>query len=171
MNLFLSQYINKVDKKVKMSKDGVIKYQILTFCFLNDVQISASDLNCLTELARIGDCELTSFCKTVSDKQIFKSPQSARNAITKAEKKDLVKKIGNETPECISEGKDIYKRTLAECFIDGESLSSFLVRSGYAFAYRKYSKKFIEDEEFARANKLGLWSMKFQYPWDFRKKS
>ena len=83
----------------------------------------------------------------------------------------LIKKIGNETLECISEGKDIYNRTLAECFIDDESLSSFLVRSGYAFAYRKYSKKFIEDEEFARANKLGLWSMKFQYPWDFRKSS
>ena len=83
----------------------------------------------------------------------------------------LIEKIGNKTPVCISEGKDIYKRTLAECFIDGESLSSFLVRSGYAFAYRKYSKKFIEDEEFARANKLGLWSMKFQYPWDFRKGS
>ena len=83
----------------------------------------------------------------------------------------LIEKIGNKKPICISEGKDIYKRTLAECFIDGESLSSFLVRSGYAFAYRKYSKKFIEDEEFARANKLGLWSMKFQYPWDFRKKS
>ena len=81
----------------------------------------------------------------------------------------LIEKIGNKTPVCISEGKDIYKRTLAECFIDGESLSSFLVRSGYAFAYRKYSKKFVEDEEFARTNKLGLWSMKFQYPWDFRK--
>ncbi len=83
----------------------------------------------------------------------------------------LVEKIGNKTPVCISEGKDIYKRTLAECFVDGESLSSFLVRSGYAFAYRKYSKKFVEDEEFAKTNKLGLWSMKFQYPWDFRKGS
>ena len=49
----------------------------------------------------------------------------------------LIKKIGNETPECISEGKDVYKRTLAECFVNGESLSAFLVRSGYAFAYRK----------------------------------
>ena len=83
----------------------------------------------------------------------------------------LVEKIGNKTPVCISEGKDIYKRTLAECFVNGDSLSKFLVRNGYAFAYRKYSKKFIEDEEFARANKLGLWSMKFQYPWDFRKGS
>ena len=83
----------------------------------------------------------------------------------------LVKKIGNNTPECISEGKDVYKRTLAECFVNGESLSKFLVRSGFAFAYRKYSTKFIEDEEFAKANKLGMWAMTFQYPWDFRKAS
>ena len=81
----------------------------------------------------------------------------------------LTKKIGNETPECIREGKDTYKRTLAECFINGESLSAFLVKSGYAFAYRKYSDKFIKEEEFAKRNKLGMWSMKFQYPWDFRK--
>ena len=83
----------------------------------------------------------------------------------------LVKKIDNNTPECIREGKDVYKRTLAECFVNGESLSSFLVRSGYAFAYRKYSKKFIKDEEFAKAHKLGMWAMTFQYPWDFRKTS
>ena len=81
----------------------------------------------------------------------------------------LIKKIGNKTPECISEGKDAYKRTLAECFVNGESLSVFLVRSGYAFAYRKYSDKFIKDEEFAKENKLGIWAMTFQYPWDFRK--
>ena len=81
----------------------------------------------------------------------------------------LVKKIGNNTLECISEGKDAYKRTLAECFVNGKSLSKFLVRNGYAFAYSKYSDKFIKDEEFAKENKLGMWSMKFQYPWDFRK--
>ena len=83
----------------------------------------------------------------------------------------LIKKIGNQTPECISKGKDAYKRTLAECFVNGESLSKFLVRSGYAFAYRKYSDKFIKDEEFAKENKLGMWAMTFQYPWDFRKGS
>ena len=81
----------------------------------------------------------------------------------------LIKKIGNKTPKCISEGKDVYKRTLAECFVNGESLSKFLVRSGYAFAYRKYSLKFINDENFAKANNNGIWSMKFEYPWDYRK--
>ena len=84
-------------------------------------------------------------------------------------KKLLAEKIGNAIPKCISEGKDTYKRTLAECFVKGESLSKFLVRSGYSFAYRKYSTKFIKDEEFAKANKLGMWAMTFQYPWDFRK--
>tara|TARA_B100001996_G_scaffold357634_1_gene321714 strand:- start:111 stop:566 length:456 start_codon:yes stop_codon:yes gene_type:complete len=83
----------------------------------------------------------------------------------------LIKKIGNNIPNCINEGKDVYGRTLAECFVKNKSLSSFLVRSGYAFAYRKYSKKFIKDEEFAKANKLGMWAMSFQYPWDFRKKN
>ena len=81
----------------------------------------------------------------------------------------LVKKIGNDTPVCIGKKKDFYKRTLAECFVKGESLSKFLVRSGYAFAYRKYSTKFVEDEDFAKTNKLGMWSMTFKYPWDFRK--
>ena len=84
-------------------------------------------------------------------------------------KKALVKKIGNKIPKCVIEGKDIYKRILAECFVNEKSLSKFLVRNGYAFAYIKYSKKFIQDEEFARKNKLGLWSMKFDYPWEFRK--
>ena len=85
-------------------------------------------------------------------------------------KQILVNKIGNNTVECISEGRDQYKRILAECFVNNESLSSYLVRSGYAFAYRKYSKKFIKDEDYAKANQIGIWSMKFEYPWDYRKK-
>ena len=89
----------------------------------------------------------------------------------KSAKMLLIKKIGNQTPKCISEGKDAYKRMLAECFVNGESLSAFLVRSGYAFAYKKYSAKFVKDEEFAKANKFGMWAMTFQYPWDFRKAS
>ena len=84
-------------------------------------------------------------------------------------KEILIKKINDNKVECISNGKDQYRRTLAECFVNGESLSSYLVRSGYGFAYRKYSKKFILDEDYAKANKIGMWSMKFDYPWNFRK--
>ena len=87
--------VNKVDIKVKMSKDEVIKYQILTYCFLNNLLISNSDLNCLCELAKEGEVELTSFCSLISNKKIFKSSQSCRNALAKAEKKNLIIKKGS----------------------------------------------------------------------------
>ena len=86
-------------------------------------------------------------------------------------KQILIDKIGNNNVKCISEGKDQYKRTLAECFVNNESLSSYLVRSGYAFAYRRYSKKFIVDEDYAKEKQAGMWAMKFEYPWDYRKKN
>ena len=88
----------------------------------------------------------------------------------KLAKEHLIKKIGNEMPLCLIEGKDIYKRTLAECFINGESLSSFMVKSGYAFAFRRYSKKFLKDENFAKKGNFGLWKTDFELPWDFRNK-
>ena len=84
-------------------------------------------------------------------------------------KEILIEKISDNKVECIREGKDQYQRTLAECFVNGESLSSYLVRRGYAFAYRKYSKKFITDEDYAKVNQIGMWSMEFDYPWDYRK--
>ena len=86
-------------------------------------------------------------------------------------RKLLIEKIGKNKVQCIREGKDQYKRTLAECFVNDISLSRFLVREGYAFAYRKYSTKFVKDEDYAKANNLGMWSMKFEYPWDYRKKN
>jgi len=84
-------------------------------------------------------------------------------------KEMLIEKISDNKVECSSEGKDRYKRTLADCFVNGESLSTYLVRSGYAFAYRRYSKKYIPDEDYAKANQIGMWNMKFQYPWDYRR--
>ena len=83
----------------------------------------------------------------------------------------LIEKISNQEVSCIIESKDQYGRTLAECFVGEESLSSYLVREGYAFAYRKYSDKFIPDEEYAQSKGNGMWSMEFLFPWDFRKKN
>ena len=87
-------------------------------------------------------------------------------------KKILVEKIGNNKVSCIKEKKpDKYKRILAECFVNNVSLSRYLVKSGYAFDYTYYSKKkFEKDQEFAKDNNLGLWKMKFDYPWVWRKK-
>ena len=97
--------------------------------------------------------------------------ENIKNSCGLKAKKILIEKIGNNKVICQSEGKDQYNRTLAECFVNNESLSSFLVRSGYAFAYRRYSKKFIKDEDYAKSKNLGMWSMEFDYPWDWRRKN
>ena len=86
--------VNKVEQKVKVSLLQVIKYQILTYCFFNDIHISKSELDLLAELSKNPGVELPVFCKSVTDKKIFKSQQSARNAISKAEKKKLLNKEG-----------------------------------------------------------------------------
>ena len=90
-------------------------------------------------------------------------------ACGKISKDILIAKVTNNKISCTDEGKDVYGRVLGECFVNGESLSSYLVREGFAFAYRKYSNKYIQDEEYAKFNKLGMWSMEFEYPWDYRR--
>lgn len=83
----------------------------------------------------------------------------------------LINKISRNEVTCLLKGKDYpYNRDLGECFVNGESLSVYMVRNGYAFDYTKYSKnKYRDDEEFARLNKFGMWSMEFEYPWDYKK--
>ncbi len=86
--------VNQVDKRVRMSTWQIVKYQILTHCYLYDIPVSEADLNCLTLLAMEGDQELTSFCNKAYERKIFSSTQSVRNCLTKAEKKNLIKKEG-----------------------------------------------------------------------------
>ncbi len=83
----------------------------------------------------------------------------------------LINKIGNNKVKCIKNGLDKYNRILAECFVNNQSLSKYLVREGYAFAYRKYSTKYVQDEDYAKKNKKGMWAMTFEYPWDYRRKN
>lgn len=86
--------VNQIDKKVKLDKWEVVKYQLITHCFINKISVSDSDLNCLTFLAIEGDQELTAFCNKAHTKDIFSSTQSVRNCLTKAERKNLIKKEG-----------------------------------------------------------------------------
>jgi endonuclease YncB( thermonuclease family) len=84
-------------------------------------------------------------------------------------KKKLIQKIGNKSVKCILLGKDRYKRYLAKCFKGTINLNKWMVRNGYAIAYRKYSKIYIPDENFAKEEKLGLWGGSFIKPEKWRK--
>ena len=83
-------------------------------------------------------------------------------------KKKLKEKIGNNIVICIREPKlDPWGRTVAECFIGYESISSFMVINGYACDYVKYSKKkYAKEQEYAKSKKLGIWKMNFESSWE-----
>ena len=83
-------------------------------------------------------------------------------------KKKLKEKIANNIVTCVKEkNKDYWGRTVAECFVNDESISSFMVKNGYACDYEKYSKKkYAKDQENAKAKKLGIWKMEFDSSWE-----
>ena len=84
-------------------------------------------------------------------------------------KEKLITKINTSEIKCISSSKDRYNRYIATCFIGKTNLNQWMVRNGFAIAYRRYSKKYVPDEVFAKENKLGLWQGKFMEPEKWRK--
>ena len=110
-----------VEKKVRMSKFDIIKYQIFTFCFINHIDITPSDIECLTNLGESGEIELTDFCKKVAKKKLEikmiewensldkkpsnipePSPQSIRNSVIKLEKINLIVRLDGKRKICIN---------------------------------------------------------------------
>ena len=82
----------------------------------------------------------------------------------------LAKKInGNQVVCKVQDRLDRYKRYIGVCFVGEVNLNKWIVRNGYAIAYRRYSKDYIEDEDYAKKNKLGLWAGNFIYPEKWRK--
>jgi micrococcal nuclease len=69
-------------------------------------------------------------------------------------------------------GRDRNGRLLGEVVLpDGRSLNQELVRAGYAWWFRKYSRdgQLARLEEEARAGRRGLWADRApEAPWDFR---
>lgn len=72
---------------------------------------------------------------------------------------------------------DHYGRTVALVYFNNNSLNEAIIKSGFAWAYKKYSVKpqcaeWIFFELQARVEKLGLWSMPNPTPpWEFRHKN
>lgn len=103
--------VNVVNKQVRMDLDDIIKYQIITHCYINRITLSDLDLDCLTSLGKMGESELTDFCSSMAEKRLEDklktwkptrpnerkpdpSPQTIRNVLIKVEKENLIVKAG-----------------------------------------------------------------------------
>ena len=78
--------------------------------------------------------------------------------------------VGDNYVMCVTEGRGKYGRALGTCYtMDGVDLNGWLVRHGYALAYRKYNLRYTAEEAAAWREDLGMHAGRYVAPWDWRK--
>lgn len=100
------------------------------------------------------------------------APESKQDFGT-VSKQALSDLIFNKNVDLLIEETDRYGRSVSEVFIDGVNVNQYMVKNGYAWAYKEYMTNpiYSELQSSAQASKKGLWSHKNPiYPQDFRKK-
>lgn len=89
----------------------------------------------------------------------------------KKSKQFLASLIAGQMVEVEPKGKDRYKRTLGIIYYKGQDINAQMVLNGYAWAYVKYSRMYVDQEKTAREKKLGLWQSRITTPpWVWRKR-
>ena len=81
----------------------------------------------------------------------------------------LSDRIGRrQVVSCQQTDTDRYGRVVADCIVGRENLNRWMVREGWAVAYRQYSTAYIPAEDHARTGQRGIWQGRFDMPWDWR---
>ena len=70
--------------------------------------------------------------------------------------------------DCTSRGLDKYGRMLGICFTGGVDLNAEMVKRGYAWAFVRYSVRYVAEETAARAARLGIWQGPAIPAWEYR---
>ena len=85
--------------------------------------------------------------------------------------KELKNLINNQKVECNVNDVDRYNRYVAICFVNEININQWMVKNGWAIAYRYYSKDYIVEEKYANDNKLGIWNSEFIEPYAYRRQN
>lgn len=77
--------------------------------------------------------------------------------------------VGDQRILCHDKGQDRYKRMVAQCFLNGTDIGSWMVSQGYALDYTKYSGGFYrKQEDEARSERLGMHAGSYVAPEQWR---
>ncbi len=81
---------------------------------------------------------------------------------------ELARRVRAQRLTCRGSERDRYRRLVATCSVEGADLAEGLVRDGVAFAYLKYSRRYLAQEKQAAVAGAGLWQGRAARPEDFR---
>ena len=85
--------------------------------------------------------------------------------------KELKNLIKNQKVECNVNDVDRYNRYVAICYVNEININQWMVKNGWAIAYRYYSKDYIVEEKYANDNKLGIRKSEFIEPYAYRRQN
>ena len=85
-----------------------------------------------------------------------------------AARDELMHHTDKKSWTCHVERTDRRGRNVAKCEVDGEDIQKWMVKSGWALAYTRFSHDYEADEKAAREAKAGMWQGAFIAPWDWR---
>ena len=77
--------------------------------------------------------------------------------------------ISDKVINCYGYKRDRYRRLIAVCHCGEIELNAYMVENGWALSYRRYSTDYVNQENTAKINSLGIWRGKFSPPWTWRK--
>ena len=117
-------------------------------------------LNIKIRLHGIDSPEIKQNCKD-SDGILWRCGLGAKQA--------LLNLVYSQIVTCIGSKRDRYKRLIAKCYVNDQNLESFMVKNGWAIAYRKYSLDYVGEEKIAKSKKVGIWRGEFLDPAIWRK--
>lgn len=81
----------------------------------------------------------------------------------------LADRIGQAPVSCEVLDTDRYGRAVARCIQRRTDLGRWLVKKGWAVAYRQYGADYAGAEDQAREAGRGIWASTFVMPWEWRK--
>jgi endonuclease YncB( thermonuclease family) len=82
---------------------------------------------------------------------------------------ELRRLVGGSAIACLERDVDDYGRIVARCTKGNVDLAAAMARSGFAVAYRRYSRDYVDEENEARAARRGLWAGEFTAPEAWRR--
>jgi len=81
----------------------------------------------------------------------------------------LIRLIDGNPVRCEGNKRDRYKRLIAVCYARGIDLNGEMVALGWALAYTRYSKDYLDQEARAMSDHMGMWNGEFIAPWRWRR--
>lgn len=81
----------------------------------------------------------------------------------------LANLLGNHWIECDERGRDRYGRIVAVCRVGPYDISARMVQEGWALADRRYSSDYVDEENVAKAARIGIWRGEFTPPSEWRR--